>query len=75
LSGGRFDLEAAADGARCRPTTAVADVCLGMGALGAISLGGVPAFLLAEAGLIEGDHFALDRLFRWPVTPWCSTFF
>jgi Sterol carrier protein domain len=50
-----------------------------MTALGALSLGGQNVHVLAEAGLIdEARPGALDRaerLFHWPVTPWCSTMF
>jgi predicted acetyltransferase len=77
--GGRFLLEAEPDGASCRPTEQSADLQMGMTALGAISLGGVNLHLLAEAGLIEelgaGALDRAERLFRWPITPWCSTNF
>jgi hypothetical protein len=50
-----------------------------MPALGTIVLGGVSLKLLADAGAIDeqrpGALEAGERLFRWPVTPWCSTFF
>lgn len=79
LGGGRFELEAGPDGAMCRESSATADLSLGMMALGAISLGGVPLYVLHRAGLIEvASDQALERaerLFRWPVAPWCSTLF
>jgi predicted acetyltransferase len=79
LAGGRFVLEGGPDGARCRATDASADLHLSMLALGAISLGGVSPHLPYTAGLIhEATPGALDRaerLFRWPVAPWCSTHF
>jgi predicted acetyltransferase len=79
LSAGRFLLEGGPGGASCQPTTATTDVRLGMTALGSITLGGVSLHLLADAALIEeerpGGIDAAERLFRWSVTPWCSTFF
>jgi predicted acetyltransferase len=79
LGGGRYALEGGPSGATCRATDAAADLRLGMTVLGAISLGGVNVHLLAEAGLIEeerpGAVQCAERLFRWPVTPWCSTMF
>jgi hypothetical protein len=42
-------------------------------------LGGVSLQVLSEAGRIEeerpGALLRAERLFRWPVTPWCSTMF
>jgi predicted acetyltransferase len=79
MCGGRYALEGGPSGATCRATTEAADLSMGMPALGAITLGGVSLQLLAEAGAIEeqrpGAITAGERLFRWPVTPWCSTFF
>jgi len=79
LCGGRFVLEGGPDGATCRATDESVDLSLGMAALGALVLGGTSLRVLADAGAIEERRpGALDlgeRLFRWPVTPWCSTFF
>ena len=79
LCGGRFVLQGGPDGATCRVTDAAPDLKMGMHALGAITLGGVSLRVLADAGLIEehspGALMAAERLFRWPVAPWCSTFF
>jgi predicted acetyltransferase len=79
LAGGRFALEGGPSGARCAPTEEAADLVMGMMALGAISLGGQNLQVLAEAGLIDeerpGALARAERLFRWPVTPWCSTGF
>ena len=79
LCGGRFVLEGGPDGASCRASHAAADLRMGMRALGAISLGGVSLHALADAGLIDehapGALLKAERLFRWPVAPWCSTFF
>ena len=79
LCGGRFVLEGGPDGATCRATDAAADLSMGLQALGAISLGGVSLHGLADGGLIEehapGALMKAERLFRWPIAPWCSTFF
>ena len=68
-----------AAGYRRRQTDAAADLRLSMLGLGAISLGGVSLNGLQQAGLIEeerpGGLERGERLFHWPVTPWCSTFF
>jgi predicted acetyltransferase len=79
LSGGRFALEGGPLGATCQPTDASPDLSLGMSALGAIALGGVSLHVLHAAGLIQeersGSLARAEHLFRWPIAPWCSTFF
>ena len=79
LCGGRFVLEGGPDGATCRASDAAADLSLGVRALGALSLGGAGVRTLADAGLVEanapGALLSAERLFRWPVAPWCYTFF
>lgn len=79
LAGGRFTLEGGPLGARCRATDAAPEVRLSMSALGALSLGGVSPRALHAAGQLQEDTpggiDALERLFHWPITPWCSTFF
>jgi predicted acetyltransferase len=79
MSGGRFALEGGPHGGVCRATRESADLGLGISMLGAISLGGVNLHVLAAAGLIDevraGSLDQAERLFRWPITPWCSTFF
>jgi predicted acetyltransferase len=79
LAGGRFALEGGPDGALCRPTTQAADVRVPMMALGALVLGGTELDPLAAAGLVDeytphGVERAA-RVFSWPTSPWCSTFF
>ena len=47
-------------------------------ALGSLYLGGVAASRLARADRVHGDAAALataDRLFGWPVAPWCPEVF
>jgi len=75
---GRFALEGAAEGARCRPSTKDADVTLTAADLGAALLGGVPLRTLARAGRVEGDASALaraDAMFSWDPAPWCAEVF
>ncbi len=63
------------DTASCTPTTtADSELELELSTLAAIYLGGTAPSLLARAGLIRGDEDAIaraDRLFAWPVAPWC----
>ena len=75
---GRYELEAGAEGARCRPTNADADIVLRAADLGAAYLGGVRFRSLARAGRVEGDAGALaraDAMFAWDPLPWCPEVF
>jgi predicted acetyltransferase len=75
---GRYELEAGAEGARCRPTTAEADLTLSAADLGAAYLGGARLSTLRRAGRVEGDDEALrraDAMFSWDVAPWCPAGF
>lgn len=63
---------------RCAPSDAEPELVLERIALGSIYLGGVAPSLLARAGQIRGDDDALaraDRLFGWPIAPWCAEIF
>ena len=63
---------------RCAATDRQADLRLDRPALGSLYLGGVSATLLARAGRIDGAPAAVaraERLFAWPVAPWCSEVF
>ena len=79
FAGGRFELDASPDGARCRATTRSAQVRLPAASLGSLYLGGVPLALLAAAGradLLDSSALAIaDSLFHWPVAPFCATWF
>ncbi len=79
LCGGRYELDGGPDGADCRARDAEPDLSLSMTALGAIALGGVALSELHQTGLVrENQPGALakaERMFCWPITPWCSTFF
>ena len=76
---GRYELEAGPTGARCRVTSAPADVSLGAAELGAAYLGGVRLSTLAAAGRVrEHTPGALARasaLFAADPPPHCSTEF
>jgi predicted acetyltransferase len=75
---GRYELEGGAEGARCRPTDAEADLVLSAAELGAIYLGGVRPTTLRKAGRIEGSYEALlraDAMFGWDPAPWCPEVF
>ena len=75
---GRYELESGAEGARCRPTDAEADIVLRAADLGAVYMGGVRFGTLARAGRIEGDARALaraDAMFSWDPLPWCHEVF
>jgi predicted acetyltransferase len=76
----RVHLEAAPDGARCTPTDRSPDLTIHLAALSGAYLGGTPLSRIAGAfgGADEGTAGALqrvERLFRTPDEPWCSTFF
>jgi predicted acetyltransferase len=78
--GGRFTLDAGADGADCtRSDSAEADVTLRTPELGAVLLGGVSWSTLHRAGLVEestpGAVDRLDALFRPTRAPYCGTGF
>jgi predicted acetyltransferase len=79
FAAGRFALDAGADGATCNPTTASADLTLGVGVLGTVCLGGHGLRMLAAAGLVD-EHAPdaigrADRMFRADRAPWCTTWF
>lgn len=75
----RLMLDAGPDGARCRPTTAAADLVLPVAALGAAYLGGTRlSHAVLETGVDEPTPGALRRaeiLLHTAVEPFCSTFF
>jgi len=62
----------------CSPTDESAELHMDLAALGSIYMGGVSPRALARAGRILGDDAAIDkaeRLFSWPVAPWCPEVF
>ena len=75
----RYLLDAAAEGATCRPTDASPDLTLPVAALGGAYLGGTRLRdLVLALGADEHRPGALaeaDALLRTADEPWCSTFF
>lgn len=78
-SGGRFRLEAAADGVEVTATSNEPDLVLGAEDLGSIYLGGVAPTALAQAARIEqrtpGALARADALFVTPLAPFSGTMF
>jgi predicted acetyltransferase len=65
VSGGR---------AHCTRAEAAPELHITLTALGSVVLGGVSVAQLARAGHISGAADAVaraDRLFAWPIAPWC----
>jgi predicted acetyltransferase len=74
----RYELEAGAEGARCRPTTADADITLSAADLAAAYLGDARLSTLRRAGRVQGEWEALrraDAMFAWDPQPWCPEVF
>jgi predicted acetyltransferase len=75
---GRYELEAGAEGARCRRTDAEPDIVLSAADLGAVYLGGARLTTLKRAGRVQGEDEALcraDAMFSWDPLPWCPEVF
>jgi predicted acetyltransferase len=76
---GRYELSGGPEAARCDPTGQPADLTLDVGVLGSAYLGGYPLGVLAAAGLVAestpGAVGVADAMLRWPVAPWCSSWF
>lgn len=79
LSGGRFRLEAAADGASCAPTTAAADLTLDVADLSRLWLGDESVVRLVALGRVReeraGAALTADALLRTSRRPWCPDVF
>lgn len=74
----RWRLTAERGQATCVATDAAPDLELDHPALAALYLGGTRPSLLAGTGALTGTAAALaraDRLFDWPVAPWCAEIF
>ncbi|WP_436773773.1 GNAT family N-acetyltransferase [Yinghuangia sp. YIM S09857] len=76
---GRFKLEGGPSGAVCAPTDEPAQLRLGVGALGALYLGGNSAVRLADAGALAevapGSLAVAEVMFRTARAPWCPDWF
>ncbi|GGX28869.1 UPF0256 protein [Streptomyces malachitofuscus] len=80
LSGGRYRLEASADGAgRCVPTTEGADLALDVADLAVLWLGDESAVRLAALGRVREERAGAarqaDALLRTSRRPWCPDIF
>jgi predicted acetyltransferase len=79
LAGGRYRLEASADGASCTPTTESAELALDVGELATLWLGGESAVRLAALGRVReeraGAARVADALLRTSRRPWCPDIF
>jgi predicted acetyltransferase len=63
---------------RCARSDDASELRLSRAALGSLYLGGTGATVLARAGRVEGSDAAVldaERLFAWPVAPWCQEMF
>ena len=79
FAGGTYLLDASPSGAACRPTKESPALRLPVDVLGSVVLGGIPLSLLASArrlDVLDASCLAeADALLRWPVQPWCTTWF
>ncbi|MBT2488841.1 GNAT family N-acetyltransferase [Streptomyces sp. ISL-96] len=79
LAGGRFRLDASADGAVCATSAEAADLTLDVRELGALYLGEESAVRLVALGRVveesAGAAAVADALFRTPRRPWCPDIF
>lgn len=79
LAGGRFHLEATADGVACEPSSDEPDITLGPSELGSVVLGGVGLRDLHLAGRVDehrsGAVDDVDALFRTRRRPFTATTF
>ncbi|MEV0469140.1 GNAT family N-acetyltransferase [Streptomyces prunicolor] len=79
LAGGRYRLEASAQGASCVPTTESAELTLDVGELSTLWLGDQSAVRLAAVGRVReeraGAARVADALLRTSRRPWCPDIF
>ncbi|MGI5376429.1 GNAT family N-acetyltransferase [Streptomyces sp. CA-251387] len=79
FTGGRYRLEASADGASCTPTSTSAELTLDVSDLGRLWLGDESAVRLAALGRVReqraGAARVADALLRTSRRPWCPDIF
>jgi predicted acetyltransferase len=79
MAGGRWRLEASAEGASCTSTTESADLTLGTGELASLWLGDESAVRLAALGRLQEERAGAaqmaDALLRTSRRPWCPDSF
>jgi predicted acetyltransferase len=65
--------------ASCEASTSSPDISIDAGLLASLAMGGASALQLASTGLLQehtpGAADLAERMFRWPVAPWCFTQF
>jgi predicted acetyltransferase len=77
VDGAAYELAVTDSRASCVPASR-SDLEIDRSALASLYLGGFAATRLARAGLVRGDDRAIataDRLFAWPIAPWCPEVF
>jgi predicted acetyltransferase len=77
-AGGRFLLRGGVDGAECARTERPADLQIASADLATAYLGDARLRDLAWLGRVQGSAEAVDRaqkMFYWPVAPWCTVQF
>lgn len=78
VAGTTFELSARDGRAVCAATSGEPELAIERTALGSLYLGAATATALARAGAIAGSPAAVeraDRLFAWPIAPWCPEVF
>lgn len=79
LAGGRYRLEASAQGASCTPTTESAELTLDIAELGRLWLGDESVVRMAVLGRVQeeraGAARVADALLRTSRRPWCPDMF
>jgi predicted acetyltransferase len=79
LTGGRFRLQASADGGSCTPTAEGADLTLDVRELASLWLGDESAVRLAALGRVQEERAGAarmaDALLRTSRRPWCPDLF
>ncbi len=78
LEGEVWELVAEAGTGRCQRIEREPELEIDRDTLGSLYLGGATASRLSRAGRVRGDPAAVavvDRLFSWPVAPWCPEMF
>jgi len=78
VDGAGFRLTVQDGVARCEPTEGEAQVVFDRASLGSVYLGAFAPSQLARAGRVSGSAHGLalaDRVFAWPVAPWCPEIF
>jgi len=78
IGGTTWQLVVSGGRAHCTQVSAAPELDLALTALGSVVLGGVSLAQLARAGHAAGAADVIaraDRLFAWPVAPWCPELF